>query len=254
VHEEIKEIQLKKVGVRDLQHPISFESGGWILNSTIGYFSMYVKGISKRGVHMSRFVRALPQTFSISSKNLVNFSNTLKSLHQLPIVVKIRFSNFILTTTPKTKLATFIPVHGEIVCDTQSEDLVYGISVNGSTVCPCAAIMGNGHQQRARVEVFLRILYNVEFDWLTLIEIARSSLSGKTYELLRRDDEKIVVKDAFKNPRFVEDVCRRVYMSLFEKKNHLKFQDFSIIVESYESIHNHNAIAIFDSGKRLKDF
>ena len=58
--------------------------------------------------------------------------------------------------------------------------------------------------------------------------------------MLKREDEKYVTEQAFANPCFVEDVVRHVGTAL---ENHPQVAWFRVEVESYESIHAHNAFA-----------
>jgi len=118
------------------------------------------------------------------------------------------------------------------------------VNVPVMTVCPCSlAISNNGaHSQRALVKI------RCQFEGLLwvedLISIATTSASSPVYALLKRVDEKFVTESAFSNPVFVEDVVRRVAVKL---KEHPLIKWFRVEVESYESIHNHNAYACIES-------
>ncbi|MEO0112205.1 MAG: GTP cyclohydrolase, FolE2/MptA family, partial [candidate division WOR-3 bacterium] len=88
------------------------------------------------------------------------------------------------------------------------------------------------------------------FLWLEdLIELIEDSTSSPVYSLLKREDEKYVVENAFKNPRFVEDVVRDVALKL--ESNPL-ITWYSIECESFESIHNHNAYAYLEKKEEKK--
>ena len=64
------------------------------------------------------------------------------------------------------------------------------------------------------------------------------------YSLLKRVDEKYVTEHAYENAKFVEDIVRDVTINL-QKNN--RYSDFTVNVENYESIHNHNAYAVMVS-------
>ena len=80
------------------------------------------------------------------------------------------------------------------------------------------------------------------FIWIEdLINVAEQSASCEIYSVLKRIDEKTVTERAYNNPKFVEDIARSVYMKL---SNITDIEKFRVSVESDESIHAHNAIAI----------
>ena len=81
-----------------------------------------------------------------------------------------------------------------------------------------------------------------------LAEIAEASGSSPVYSLLKREDEKFVTEDAFSRPTFVEDVVRNVASRLAD---HPHVSGFRVEVESYESIHAHNAFACIEHGVTL---
>lgn len=108
------------------------------------------------------------------------------------------------------------------------------------TVCPCSkAISDEGaHSQRAVVRIAVRM---TRFSWLEeFIDLAEVSGSSPVYTLLKREDEKYVTEDAFAHPTFVEDVVRAAAQRL---ERHPQISWFRVEVESFESIHCHNAFA-----------
>ncbi|MEO0076978.1 MAG: GTP cyclohydrolase, FolE2/MptA family, partial [candidate division WOR-3 bacterium] len=64
--------------------------------------------------------------------------------------------------------------------------------------------------------------------------------SSPVYSLLKREDEKYVTEQAYNNPVFVEDVVRNVALKL---EAHPDITWYHVEVESFESIHNHDAYA-----------
>ena len=122
------------------------------------------------------------------------------------------------------------------------------VTVPVMTVCPCSkAISREGaHSQRADVRMAVRMR---GFCWIEdFIEIAEASGSSPVYSLLKREDEKFVTEDAFSRPTFVEDVVRNVASRLAD---HPHVSGFRVEVESYESIHAHNAFACIEHGVTL---
>nr|PIE59869.1 MAG: GTP cyclohydrolase I FolE2 [Desulfobulbus propionicus] len=119
-----------------------------------------------------------------------------------------------------------------------------GVRVPVTTLCPCSREISTqgAHNQRARV--ILTAKPN-RFIWLeSLIDMVESSGSSPVYALLKRPDEKFVTENAYANPMFVEDVARKVAL---QARSMSSLDWFSVSVESFESIHNHNAYAYIDS-------
>ncbi len=103
------------------------------------------------------------------------------------------------------------------------------------------------HNQRGKGMISIEIddvLFNDNIDINSIIEIIESSMSSNIYEILKRLDEKSIVEEAHKNPKFVEDCVRSMAKKVVDKFPHLP--DNSLIVISQineESIHEHNAYA-----------
>ena len=125
-------------------------------------------------------------------------------------------------------------------------DLIVGVEVPVTTVCPCSKEISEygAHNQRGLVRVQLRFK---KFFWIEeIIEVVESSVSSEIYSLLKRPDEKYVTEKAYENPMFVEDVVRSALSRLRETNN---FPWYRIEAENFESIHNHSAYAMIE-----KDF
>jgi GTP cyclohydrolase I len=98
------------------------------------------------------------------------------------------------------------------------------------------------HNQRAIVHVNADI--SKENLWIEdIIKAVEDSSSSPLYALLKRVDEKHVTEAAYKNPQFVEDVVREVYLRMEALCRDKANCSFTVECESYESIHNHNAFA-----------
>jgi len=126
-----------------------------------------------------------------------------------------------------------------------------GVEVMGMTACPCAMEtireaygkdLKMTHNQRSIATLIMESREGVDAD--DLIDIAETSMSSPTYEILKRSDEKDVVVHAHENPKFVEDVVRDMLANVIKKYGNLP-DDTEIVAksESLESIHKHNAFA-----------
>ena len=131
-----------------------------------------------------------------------------------------------------------------------------GISMEGLTVCPCvkatySALEGtdpdNGlsHTQRTRVTVEVKTGGSpVPVEWL--VEATATAFSAPTLSLLKRRQEYELIKAAFKNPRFIEDVVRHVLSQVAGRLREEGFPpetEIFVEAESYESVHPFNAHA-----------
>ncbi|MCL4412219.1 MAG: GTP cyclohydrolase MptA [Candidatus Thermoplasmatota archaeon] len=147
-----------------------------------------------------------------------------------------------------------------------------GATATGISVCPSAmktvsTLTGRmsdeppfiSHNQRNDVTIIMSVPDGKDVEVDTLIDIAEASMSAPTFELLKREEEGMLVLQAHKNPKFVEDVVRDVVKLIVKK-----FEDFPDTVmievrsESYETIHKHNAYAekkgtLGDFRKELKE-
>lgn len=145
-----------------------------------------------------------------------------------------------------------------------------GAEVTGMTSCPCAqeglleyskkmlgkkfskkevaAILKTmplaSHNQRNVSRLLIEVPENYSVDVDTLIQILENSMSSKIYEVLKREDEVSVVLKSHANPNFVEDIVRKILVNVAHKYKNLP-NDSVVFVksESFESIHQHNAIA-----------
>ncbi len=132
-----------------------------------------------------------------------------------------------------------------------------GAEVIGMTACPCAQetvgemlnvenpgfpMMSHNQRNVVTVKVTTGLDQDVSAD--DLIEIAEKSTSTPTFELLKREDEGSVVINAHTNTRFVEDVVRNgLTLVVSHYKDLPDDAEITVISDSQESIHKHNAYA-----------
>lgn len=146
-----------------------------------------------------------------------------------------------------------------------------GAEVTGMTACPCTQEMfrqlaaesmkkygieddvaerilsevppaTHNQRGRGRIEIEMDGSHKVRIE--KLIEIIKGSMSSQTYEILKREDEVAVIKDAHSAPKFVEDCVREMAKKIVE--NFPELPDDSIVRITQineESIHPHNVFA-----------
>ncbi|MBI4963032.1 MAG: GTP cyclohydrolase I FolE2 [Desulfomonile tiedjei] len=245
-----RKIPIDKVGVKGLRYPIAVKDRrkGW--QHTVGLFDLFVNlPHDFKGTHMSRFIEVLNEfRGEVSMEKFQEILEKIKNkLHAQSAHMNVEFPYFIekmapVTATPGLMAYTCF-MSGALG---ERFDLIVGVEVPVTTVCPCSKEISDhgAHNQRGLVRVQLKFK---KFFWIEdIIEVVESSVSSEIYSLLKRPDEKYVTERAFENPMFVEDVVRSAVSMLREKDN---FPWYRIEAENFESIHNHSAYAMIE-----KDF
>lgn len=245
-----RQIPIDKVGVKGLRYPIAVKDRQKGLQHTVGLFDLFVNlPHDFKGTHMSRFIEVLNEfRGEISMEKFQEILEKIKNkLNAQSAHMTVEFPYFIEKMAPVTEtpglMAYTCFMSGAL---TESFDLIVGVEVPVTTVCPCSKEISDhgAHNQRGLVRVQLKFK---KFFWIEeIIEVVESSVSSEIYSLLKRPDEKYVTERAFENPMFVEDVVRSALSMLREKDN---FPWYRIEAENFESIHNHSAYAMIE-----KDF
>ncbi len=176
--------------------------------------------------------------------------------------------------TPITKQRTqeVVKIFSEAKISRSGDQIVFvGVEVTGITACPCAQELVKAkaldellkagfseeqikkifevvpvatHNQRGKATIKIQVDDRFSAPIDKLIEIAKSSMSYETFEILKRGDELEVVKRAHRNPRFVEDSVRIMAVKILETFPEIP-DDILVFLrqENEESIHQHNVIA-----------
>jgi len=247
---DTRNIPIDKVGVKGLRYPIRVKDRRKGFQHTVGLFDLFVNlPHDFKGAHMSRFIEVLNDfRGEISMEKFQEVLEKIKlKLSAMSAHMNVEFPYFVekkapVTATPGLMSYTCF-MSGSLA---ERFDLIVGVEVPVTTVCPCSKEISEcgAHNQRGKVRVQLRFK---KFFWIEeIIEIVESSVSSEIYSMLKRPDEKLVTEKAFENPMFVEDVVRAALSRLREKKN---FPWYRIEAENFESIHNHSAYAMIE-----KDF
>lgn len=239
---------IDKVGVKNLHLPVMVRDRAQGRQHTVATVDMGVELPSAfKGTHMSRFVEALEnwgeELDYRSVKTLLEDVKTRLGANSAYVV--FCFPYFVRKEAPASGSSGLVwyqcRLKGEMKDD--KPEFLLEVDVPVTTVCPCSkAISTEGaHGQRTVVRLAVRMR---GFSWLEeFIDIAESGGSAPVYTLLKREDEKFVTEQAFANPTFVEDVVRTVALRLAE---HPQISWFRVEVESFESIHCHNAFACIE--------
>jgi GTP cyclohydrolase I len=247
---DYRNIAIDKVGIKNLQYPITVLDRSNEIQHTVANINMYVDLPHEyKGTHMSRFVEMLhlfrPE---VSLKNIsVILGEMKKHLDAASAQIEVTFPYFIEKKSPVSRSPGLMDYSCSFIGTSDPHDkidLVSVVVVPITSVCPCSKEISNAgaHNQRGQVRLSTRFH---KFIWIEdMIELVESCASCEVYSVLKRVDEKHVTEKGFSNPKFVEDIVRDVAEKLKKDKN---ITWFSVSAENFESIHNHSAYASITS-------
>jgi GTP cyclohydrolase I len=241
-----RHLDIDKVGIKDIRHPIIVKDKTGGEQHTIANFNMYVHlPHNFKGTHMSRFVEILNENdraISVESFEKI-LRKMLTRLESEACDLEMTFPYFINKSAPisgvKSLLDYEVSFIGQIIDAKFINTTKVVIPV--TSLCPCSKKISDygAHNQRSHVTV--TVVTN-DFIWIEdIIDIVEKQASSELYGLLKRPDEKFVTERAYDNPKFVEDMVRDIAKKLKENK---KIDSFIVESENFESIHNHSAYAL----------
>ncbi len=246
--EDTRNISIDKVGVKGVRYPISLLDRAKKRQHTIADINMYVLLPSNfKGTHMSRFIEILNENRDcIDINNIDNIVSQMREkLNAKKAYIELRFPYFIEKKAPVSKIESLMSYdcRVEALGDGIDNTTILSVTVPITSLCPCSKEISDygAHNQRGEATV------SVEFTDMVWIEeivaLAEKSASCEIYSLLKRPDEKYVTEKAYNNPVFVEDIARNIAIELQKDR---RIKHYSIAVENFESIHNHNAYAFME--------
>lgn len=248
-------IAIDQVGVSHIRFPMVFpcRDGGDF--HTVAEISMRVNlPHGEKGTHMSRFLLSLQDHKSSLAPSMVRevLAELLKELDAETAYLDMTFPIFLSRKAPVTGLKGLIDFDchfkGVLTRDGVYDKMV-GVDVTATSLCPCSKDISEfgAHNQRSLIS--LQIREGRRIVWFEdLIDIAECNASCPAYPILKRPDEKFVTEQAFKNPKFVEDVVRDVALDLQAMMDMGRVQWFRVSCTNFESIHTHNAFAQIQCG------
>ncbi|MEO0073974.1 MAG: GTP cyclohydrolase FolE2 [candidate division WOR-3 bacterium] len=242
-------VAIDKVGVRGVRYPIVLLDKQHRRQHTVATIAMFVDlPRHQRGTYMGRFIDILNRYHrEIDVHKVGEILRVMRrELGASLAHLEMEFPYFIEKRAPVSGARAQMDYRCWIVASLSGERstgrfrLRLGAAVPVTTLCPCSKEMvgRGGHNQRAEIRA------TVEFEgflWLEeLIDLVEDCGSSEVFSLLEREDEKHVTAAAYDNPRFVEDVVRKVASRL---DAHPQITGYEVAVESFESIHHHEAYA-----------
>ena len=243
--QDYRRIDIQKVGVKGIKYPITVLDRVQGVQQVNAAINMYVNLPHHfKGTHMSRFVEILNEYHGkVNIKTLQLILEKLREkLRAESAHIEISFSYFVKKTAPVSRAKSLMEYECRFWGQNRDNrtDIMVGVVVPVTTVCPCSKEISNAgaHNQRSMVDVKVKFK---KFFWIEdVITLVENSASGEVYSLLKRVDEKYVTEKGYENPMFVEDVVRNVAERLNAIDN---FTWYSVEAENFESIHNHSAYA-----------
>lgn len=266
---------LTRVGVTEVRKPIIVKRSGKEI-TTLANIDVFVDLPStQKGSHMSRNIEVINEIVDASVRGPVGsledlclaIGKKLLEKHEYAKYSEVRLSAdyFLEKVTPNGRMGLEnYKLLAKAKCDVDGPSYTkqIGVEVLGMTACPCAQetcrdILSKeydmnipedfptiSHNQRNVTTILLEVKSDVDIEADVLIETAEKAVSSPTYETLKRNDEGMIVYNAHKNPKFVEDVVRDVLRALRDKFQSLP-DEAKVTVRSVseESIHKHNAFA-----------
>lgn len=249
---------INKVGIRNLRLPINIVRKNNTDINTIADISVYTSLNKKtKGANMSRYSIVLHEVIKsnigidIIEKVLDKLAITLESTDSF---IKFKFPYFIEKEAPVSKIKSYMTydciISGEMVNNIKTKYLT--VNIPYTSLCPCSKEISKhgAHNQLSIATITVELN---KFLWIEdIIELVEKSVSCPVWTTLKRPDEKYVTETAYNNPKFCEDIARDISIKLDELINVNTINDYSVVVNHFESIHNHIATAIINKGKKLK--
>lgn len=254
---DIRGIFINKVGIEDVT--IFIRNVGKVKASLQVPLSQ-----DRKGTHMSRLNLAIIRVADALNNIDVIHSNDIITL----ILVQLRNSlgepdgDIILQLNIDSAVAKKSPLKNNLGFRDLKYSIVFTLNSNNllktkinqefliSTLCPCSKEISDygAHNQRAKAEFSYELDLNKFKDardldtgiLIPILNIVEKSGSAPLYPILKREEEKYVTELAYENPKFVEDVARDLFIGLMDFKGIILDR---VKVTSYESIHEHNAVA-----------
>jgi|TARA_B110000967_G_C18735028_1_gene484614 GTP cyclohydrolase I len=241
-----RHLDIDKVGIKAIKHPIVVKDRSGIIQHTNATFSMYVHlPHNFKGTHMSRFVEILNENereISVESFEDI-LKEMLERLESKSGYLEMQFTYFINKKAPVSGAESLMDYEVSFIGEMVDGKILNTVRVivPVTSLCPCSKKISKygAHNQRAHITLTLQ---TNGFIWIEdIIEQIEKQASCELYGILKRPDEKYVTEKAYENPKFVEDIVRDIATEL---KSNKKVSNYIIESENFESIHNHSAYAL----------
>jgi GTP cyclohydrolase FolE2 len=239
---------LHKVGIDDVDiYRVDFNERDVMTRQ-----SAYISLMGVKGIHMSR-LRIVLQNWQDEEINCDD-----EILDELSATHKTKFTYWECAWASLYEVEDGQPV--KIDCKLEGKkvynDINWYISMGipYASVCPCAAEMcaseknGYPHMQRAVALITGTVSQDADLSEFIPTVVARvaSTVDLMPKPIMKREDELEWCQRAAKTRMFVEDASREVAEAIDSL-----FSDYVIVCKHFESIHEHNVVAVCPKGEGL---
>jgi GTP cyclohydrolase I len=246
-----RRLPIDKVGVKEIRYPITLLTPGGGTEHAVATINMYVSlPADRKGTHMSRFLEVLNEyAEGIQPGRITELCRELRErLDAADAHLEMEFTYFIKKVAPISQQPGLMDYSVKFTCASDGEDdFILSVTAPATSLCPCSKEISRfgAHNQRCLITADVRYRQML---WIEdLVEILESAASCEVYSVLKRPDEKFVTEEAFKNPKFVEDIVRDLAAAL-NRDDRITW--YRVRSENFESIHSHNAYAEIIRDKR----
>ena len=245
-----RRIQIDRVGVRQVKHPLLVKNGQGSTLGTVGVWDTAVLlPASEKGTHMSRFMGLIDE-YHAQGMDAKLFKQMATSM--LPLLnadegeISVTFPYFITKKAPVSGVSSMMDyeVTWTALADSnKGVRFITKVVVPVMSLCPCSKAISEygAHNQRSHVTVTLEASEDYVLD--DFIKAIEEQGSSQLWALLKRPDEKYVTEYSYDNPKFVEDLIRDVALRVKQWPGMVSYR---AEVENFESIHNHSAYAVLE--------
>ncbi len=239
-------IKLDHVGVENVRLPLVIE--GYQVDGATFCYSLELDEFH-RGIHMSRLIEQLNDFSRVNHQDIIKeLKMFLKGQSAVNNSISLKcnlFKKVCANLSNKTNyISLLLDCNIQRFCSSNTWHTSISVTVPFINACPCTKVSAEElfeesftHTQRGKINISF---VNTDVDFNTIIEFIESYIG--IFDLLKREDELFVVRNAHKNAQFCEDVCRMVANNIREKFKLTK--GFIIVrVSTEESIHPHQAFS-----------
>lgn len=240
---------LEKVGIEDVDvYRIDFDS-----HSVLTSQSAFISISETNGAHMSRLVEVLMGCTDDLIEPDRNLLDELSASHDIDNAYwECKWKDMFPVSSSQSMTVTLKMEGVKIKEGIYEWYLTYVIPY--ASVCPCSAEMcgmmgGIPHMQRAVAEITGRINGGkIELEELASITVEKvaEAVTLVPIPLLKRDGELEWCQRASTKHLFVEDAARAIGKAIDEW-----YEDYVVVCKHFESIHQHNVVAVCRKGRKL---
>ncbi len=254
---------IPKVGSRNIIVPMQIVKRDGTINPTKAIISVYTDLTAEtKGTNMSRYRIMVEELIANKTHRIDELIDVLldecaTKLESKNAYIKIKFDYFVIKSAPVSEVKSHMSYEGAFEGKLINGEKKFFLSANVlyASLCPCSKEISDygAHNQQSYADVTVE-LNKIGPDgcyWFEeLVEAVEKSASAPMVNALKRVDEAWQTELMYENPVFVEDMVRKVAVEL-DKDLDKRINDYRVIVNHHESIHQSIACSVIDAGREL---